>query len=149
MWSATHGLWTLSLPFDPLQCFWGFDPPQNPCARLKYAKTIQKYSKFSQFAAFGGPCSNSLPNSSINNWEELETLFTQIWSGKRDHGYSLTEFNAIKKKANENMNEFFKRFNKLYNSLPIEMKPPPNGARVGFTGAFELFFSFTLRERIS
>ena len=59
-----------------------------------------------------------LPNGSINNWEELETQFTRRWCEKRDHGYSLMEFNAIKKNSNENMNDFIKRFNKLYNSLP-------------------------------
>ena len=65
-----------------------------------------------------------LQNGSISNWEELENRFTQRWGEKRDHGYSLTEFNAIKRKPNENIFEFVKIFNKLYNSLPIEMKPP-------------------------
>ena len=37
-----------------------------------------------------------LPNDSINTWEELENKFTQIWGEKRDHGYSLTEFNQSK-----------------------------------------------------
>ena len=63
-----------------------------------------------------------LQNDSINDWKELETQFT---GEKRDHGYSLTEFNAIKRKPNENVFDFLKIFNKLYNSLPIEMKPPP------------------------
>ena len=90
-----------------------------------------------------------MPDGSINNWDELERRFTERWGEKRDHGYSLTEFNAIKKKSDENMNDFVKRFNKLYNSLPLEMKPPPIGARVVFAGAFEPEFSFTLRERRS
>ena len=47
------------------------------------------------------------------------------------------------------MSDFVKRFNKLYNSLPVEMKPPPIGARVVFAGAFVSDFSFTLRERRS
>jgi len=47
------------------------------------------------------------------------------------------------------MTDFIKRFNKMYNSLPIEMKPPPIGARVVFSRAFESYFSFTLRERRS
>ena len=61
-----------------------------------------------------------LPNDSINYWEELETLFTQRWGEKRDPGYSFT---SIKRKPNENIPEFVKIFNKLYNSLPIDMKP--------------------------
>lgn len=87
-----------------------------------------------------------LPNGSINDWDGLEIQFIQRWGEKRDHVYSLTKFNAIKKKSNESMSDFVKIFNKLYNSLPMEMKPPPIGARVVFAGAFASYFSFTLRE---
>jgi len=45
------------------------------------------------------------------------------------------------------MSDFVKIFNKLYNSLHLEMKPPPIGARVVFAGVFEPEFSFMLRER--
>ena len=90
-----------------------------------------------------------LENGSINNWEELENRFTQRWGEKRDHGYSLTKFNAIKIRPNESIFEFVKRFNKLYNSLPIEMKPPHIGEKVFFDGDFEVNFSFQLREIIS
>ena len=37
-----------------------------------------------------------LPNGSINNWEELETQFTQRSGEKRDHGYSLTDLMELK-----------------------------------------------------
>ena len=57
-----------------------------------------------------------LPNGSINNWEDLENRFTQIWGENRDHGYSLIEFNAIKRRPNEDISKFVKRFNKLHNS---------------------------------
>ena len=67
----------------------------------------------------------------------MEHVFIQRWGEKRDHGYSLTEFNAIKKKSDETMAEFVRRFNKLYNSLPAEIKPPPAGAKITFVGAFE------------
>jgi len=52
-----------------------------------------------------------LLNNSIPTWDEMERLFTQRW-GKRDHEYSLTEFNAIKKKSDETIVEFVRRFNK-------------------------------------
>ena len=61
----------------------------------------------------------------------------------------MTQFNASKKKPDENMSDFIKRFNKLYNSSPTEVKPPPIGARVVFDGAFVSDFSFILRERRS
>lgn len=90
-----------------------------------------------------------LPNNSIPTWEEMERLFIQRRGEKRDHGYSLTNFNAIKKKPDESVVEFIKRFNKLYNSLPVEIKPPPAGEKITFAGGFESDFGFTLRERRS
>lgn len=61
----------------------------------------------------------------------------QKWGGKRDHGYILTEFNAMKKKHNEDVSEFIKSFNKLCNSLLVEIKHPQAATKVVFSGAFE------------
>ena len=89
-----------------------------------------------------------LLDNSINTWEGMENRFTQRWGEKRDHGYSLTECNAIKIKSDENISDFIKIFNNLYNNFPVEMKPPPPfGAKVVFAGDFEVDFSFTFRER--
>lgn len=68
--------------------------------------------------------------------------------GKKDHGYVLIEFKSIKRKP-DGVVDFIKRFNKMYNSLPVEIKPPHVGAKVLFTGVFESKFGFTLRERRS
>lgn len=40
-------------------------------------------------------------------------------------------------------------FNKQYNNLPPEIKPPPATTHVVFLGAFESDFGFTLIERKS
>ena len=66
---------------------------------------------------------------------------------KKDHGYCLTEFNALRKKHNEGVPEFIKRFKKLYSSLPAEMKPHQTAAKVVFVVAFDSEFGFSLRER--
>lgn len=63
-------------------------------------------------------------------------LFYAELGGERDHGYILTKFNAMKKKYNEDVSEFIKRFNKLYNIIPIEIKPPQVVAKVVFFGYF-------------
>ena len=47
------------------------------------------------------------------------------------------------------MDEFVRRFNKLCNSLPAEIKPPLVGAKISFARDFESNFGFTLRERRS
>ena len=79
----------------------------------------------------------------------MENFFTQKWGEKRDHGYVLTEFNALKKRQNEGVTGFIKRYNKLYNNPPAEIKPPQAATKVVFAGAFEPEFRFTLRERKS
>jgi len=75
-----------------------------------------------------------LPNNSTTTCKEMEHLFTQRWREKRDHGYSLKKFNAIKKKFDESVAKLIRRFNKLYNSLPVENKPPPAGEKIIFPG---------------
>lgn len=91
----------------------------------------------------------SLANNIVHTWEEMENFFTLKWGEKRDHGYVLTKFNALKKRQNEDVTYFIKRFNKFYNNIPTEIKPPQAAAKVVFTGAFEPDFGFTLRERSS
>lgn len=54
----------------------------------------------------------ALPNASITTWEELENSFTHKWGEKRNHEHVLTKFNAIKKKQEEDISKFIKRFNK-------------------------------------
>ena len=54
----------------------------------------------------------------------MENLFTLKWGEKRDHGYVLTEFNALKKRHNEDVTEFIKRFNKLHYNLLAKIEPP-------------------------
>lgn len=91
----------------------------------------------------------TLSTNSINSWEELENAFTEKWGGKKDHGYLLIEFNVVKRKTEDDVTKFIKRFNKLYNSLSVEMKPPLAKENLVFAWAFDYEFGFTLRERIS
>ena len=88
----------------------------------------------------------TLPSNYISTWEELENAFIQIWGEKKYHSYFLREFNVIKRKLEEDVNEFIKRFNKLYNSFQAEINPPLAGEKVVFVAAFEFDFIFTLRE---
>ena len=83
----------------------------------------------------------------VHTWEEMENFLTQKWGEKRDHGYVLTKFNALKKIHDEYIAEFVKRFNKLYNNIPTKIKTPQEDAKVVFASAFEPKFGLTLRER--
>ena len=77
----------------------------------------------------------------------MEDTFLIKWGEKKDHGHCLTKFNTLKKRHNEGVSEFIKRFNKLYMSLPVDMKPHQTTARVFFLAGFDSEFCFSLRER--
>ena len=55
----------------------------------------------------------------------------------------------MRRKSDESIANFIKKFNKLYDNLLVEIKHPPIGVKVTFAGAYELGFGFTLRERRS
>ena len=72
----------------------------------------------------------TLVGRSITTWEIMEDTFLRKWGEKKYHGHCLTEFNTLKKRHNEGVSEFIKRFNKLYLSLPADMKPHQTAAKV-------------------
>jgi predicted component of viral defense system (DUF524 family) len=63
--------------------------------------------------------------------------------------YYITEFGALKRKNNEFVSDFTKRFNKMYNKIPAEIKPTETSAKITFSNAFDVEFSLLLRERRS
>jgi hypothetical protein len=86
---------------------------------------------------------------SLRSYNELKSSFIRQWGERKDHLYYLTEFGALRKKNYESVLEFTQRFNKLYNKIPIEVKPSQPAAKVTFTGAFDPDFTLLLRERRS
>jgi hypothetical protein len=69
--------------------------------------------------------------------------------GWRDHLYYLTKFGSLNKKPKETVIDFNRMFNKLYNKVPIDIKPSQPAIKVTYVGAFEFYFSMMLRERRS
>jgi hypothetical protein len=59
----------------------------------------------------------------------------------------LTEFGSLKKKTSETVMEFIQRFNKLYNKIPVEVKPSQPAAKVTFAGAFEPDFALPFERK--
>jgi hypothetical protein len=78
----------------------------------------------------------SLPAGSILSYDALEDSFLRQWGKRKDHLYYLSEFISLKKKTLETVIEFIQRLNKLYNKIPIEVKPSQLAAKVTFAGAF-------------
>ena len=83
----------------------------------------------------------------IGSYDELENSFLRQWGERKDHLYYLTEFGALRKKNLETIIEFIQRFNKLYNKIPVEVKPSQPVAKVTFVGDFEPNFTLLFIER--
>ena len=64
-----------------------------------------------------------LAAGSLRSYDELESAVIRQWGERKDHLYYLTEFRALIKKNSESVLEFTERFNKLYNKIPMEVKP--------------------------
>lgn len=69
-------------------------------------------------------------------WEERSWVFLDI-------------IYCNKGNAKSSVTEIIKRFNKLYDSFPVEITPPHATSKVVFSRAFKSYFGFTVRERKS
>jgi hypothetical protein len=65
----------------------------------------------------------ALPPRSINGIEALDNAFLRQWGDKMDFMYYMKEFGSLKRKEGEYVSDFSKRFNKMYNKIPVEIKP--------------------------
>ena len=69
------------------------------------------------------------------------------WGDTKDHTYYITEFGALRRKKEETVADFSKRFNKMYSRIPAEIKPTETSAKLTYANAFDREFSLLLRER--
>ena len=69
------------------------------------------------------------------------------WGDTKDQAYYITEFGALKRKKEETIADFSKRFNKMYSRIPAEIKPTETSAKLTYANAFDHEFSLLLRER--
>jgi ribonuclease HI len=71
----------------------------------------------------------------------------QQWGDRKDYIYYMTDFGSLKKREGEYVSDFSKRFNKMYNKIPAEVKPSEVSAQISYAGAFDPNFCLVLRER--
>jgi hypothetical protein len=89
----------------------------------------------------------ALPPGSIGGIEALDEVFLKDWGDKKDLLYYITEFGALKKEEGESVSDFSKRFNKMYNKIPTEVKPTETSAKITYASTFDPDFCLLLRER--
>ena len=87
-----------------------------------------------------------MPTNSITIIEELQDLFMREWGDTKYHTYYITEFGALRRKKDETIANFSKRFNKMYSKIPAEIKPSETSAKLTYANAFDHEFSLLLRE---
>ena len=61
-------------------------------------------------------------------------------------GNSLNHFGALRRKKDETIADFSKRFNKMYGRIPTEIKSSETSAKLTYANAFDHEFSLLLRE---
>jgi hypothetical protein len=88
-----------------------------------------------------------LTPGSIAGIEALDSVFLRQWGDRKDFMYYMTEFGSLKKMEGESVSDFSKRFNKMYNKIPAEIKPSETSAQISYAGAFDPDFCLLLRER--
>jgi ribonuclease HI len=88
-----------------------------------------------------------LAPGSIAGIEALDNVFLRQWGDRKDYIYYMTEFGSLKKQEGESVSDFSKRFNKMYNKIPAEIKPLEASAQISYASAFDPDFCLVLRER--
>jgi hypothetical protein len=54
----------------------------------------------------------------------------------------------MKRASKEMVQEFLAHFMRVYNSIPVEVQPPPGATQLQYTDSFDNDFVLLLRERI-
>jgi len=91
----------------------------------------------------------ALTAGSIHSWAEFEDSFLRKWGNRTNPIQALTEYNNLRRDRDETIQNFSKRFNKIYNSIPVHLKPPRALAQLRYAEAFDSDFSLLLKERDS
>jgi hypothetical protein len=84
---------------------------------------------------------------SIARIEALDNVFLRQCGDRKDYIYYMKEFGSLKKMEEDPVSDFSKRFNKMYNKIPTEVKPFEASAQISYTGAFNPDLCLLLRER--
>lgn len=89
----------------------------------------------------------NLPARSIPTLEDLKRQFLERWEVKKDPLKIKSEYTKIKRNAGESVQDYYIRFNAVYNAIPDDLKPTRKSALLKFPDGFDLDMAYQLRER--
>jgi len=89
----------------------------------------------------------SLPDASISDFQQFVKVFLDRWMIEHNLFLIVEEYNQLKRLPGETVQQFSARFNQVYYSMPVDIRPPPRSALLHYPGAFDSEMEFQLRER--
>jgi len=66
----------------------------------------------------------TLPEASISDLEQFLNLFLDRWMIKVNLLMLIKEYNQLKRRPDESVQQFSDRFNQIYHSMPLNIRPP-------------------------
>ena len=79
----------------------------------------------------------NLDDNGIKTFTRFETTFNSRWGDKKENRHLLASLIETKKKENETIEEFNKKFNDLVSRLHKDIKPPDASILIYYIEAFE------------
>ena len=93
------------------------------------------------------PWFRALPANYIADPEALYQTFLNRCEKKKDPLHIISEYDTIKRGPQEAVLDYCARFNNVYNSIPQNLRPPPDLALYKFPNGFDSDMAYQLRER--
>ncbi len=89
----------------------------------------------------------TLPDASISGFQQFVKVFLDMWVIRQNPFLIIEEYNQLKRLPGHTVQHFSSRFNQVYYSMPVNIRPPPISALLHYPGAFDPEMEFQLRER--
>lgn len=89
----------------------------------------------------------ALPANSINSLDALHQQFLNKWEKKNNPLQILSEYESVRRGPNENVQDYYTRFNNIYNAILVNLRPLPDLALIKFHDGFHKNMAYQLRER--
>ena len=88
-----------------------------------------------------------LPAGSIIDSQQFAQVFLDRWVVPGNVFLILEEYQSLRRQPRETVQKFSARFNKVYNAIPANIKPPLGWALLHCPSSFDPEVEFHIRER--
>ena len=89
----------------------------------------------------------ALPDASISDFQQFVKVFLDRWVIRQNPFLIIEEYNQLKILPEETVKQFSARFNQVYYSMLVNIRPPLGSTLLHYPDAFDLEIEFQLRER--